>query len=316
MRGLSVLVILLLCAAPRLCAALEISFTSSAAVDGATITLADIAEIKGDSELARALASQFIAHAPAPGESVTTNNTNVTRNLTSQLNLPAAISWQGKATTTITRKAHKIGSRQILKYIDEFIASHKHQLPDAQITFKPTSLPIPFVLPTGKLTYEIIPSNPAILGSSRFSIIFKVDDRVRKNISVRGKLSAMGNVVVATSRIKGGTLIHPGQVALRQVDLARYRTPALMLRDVIGKKSKRNFKKDAVIEHSGIETPPVIVKGQLVKIFLNHGGLKLTATGIARMDGKQNQMIRVKNISSNKILYCQVTAPGLVEVKI
>ena len=49
-------------------------------------------------------------------------------------------------------------------------------------------------------------------------------------------------------------------------------------------------------------------------MVINHGSMHLSTVGIARNNGRQDQMIRVQNINSNKIVYCRVAAPGLVEV--
>jgi flagella basal body P-ring formation protein FlgA len=67
---------------------------------------------------------------------------------------------------------------------------------------------------------------------------------------------------------------------------------------------------------SSIEIPPLIRKGQLVKIHINHNGMHLSASGISSMNGKQDQIIRVVNTVSKKMIYCKVSAPGIVEVQI
>jgi flagella basal body P-ring formation protein FlgA len=60
----------------------------------------------------------------------------------------------------------------------------------------------------------------------------------------------------------------------------------------------------------------MVARGQMVKIVLISGALRVTATGIASMNGVKNQVIRVRNISSRKLLYCRVLAPGIVEVRL
>jgi flagella basal body P-ring formation protein FlgA len=63
-----------------------------------------------------------------------------------------------------------------------------------------------------------------------------------------------------------------------------------------------------------VENLPVVKRGQQVKIAIKAGALLLTATGLAYNDGKLDQMIKVQNISSSKIILGRVAGPGLVEV--
>jgi flagella basal body P-ring formation protein FlgA len=99
-------------------------------------------------------------------------------------------------------------------------------------------------------------------------------------------------------------------------DLSTLRTPCTDLRRVLGKKLTRKLRVGSVLDLSFIEFPPVIQKGQLVKMVVRQNGLQLTATGISYKNGKQNEIIRVKNIRSNKNVFCKVVSPGLVEVQI
>ncbi len=40
----------------------------------------------------------------------------------------------------------------------------------------------------------------------------------------------------------------------------------------------------------------------------------LTATGLAHSDGKIDDLIRVQNLNSNKVVFGRVAGPGIVEV--
>jgi flagella basal body P-ring formation protein FlgA len=148
------------------------------------------------------------------------------------------------------------------------------------------------------------------------SLVYKVDDTIVKNISVRGKLKAMTPVAILTQNVKRGSILHPDMVQLQSKDLGKLRTPCTDLREVLGRRLTRSLRTGSVLDMSSIEIPPLIRKGQLVKILLNHNGMHLSATGISSMNGKQDQIIRVVNTVSKKMIYCKVSAPGIVEVQI
>jgi len=44
--------------------------------------------------------------------------------------------------------------------------------------------------------------------------------------------------------------------------------------------------------------------------------MELTATGIAREDGAKNDVITIRNASSQKDILCRVAAPGIVQVEL
>jgi flagella basal body P-ring formation protein FlgA len=293
---------------------LQITFKKNATVKGSTITLGDIVEFDADSEVSRALSTQVIGQAPLPGETVSLRSLYIKNNLEARLKLQKELLWNGSPRVSLTRLGTYVGPTKILKIIDEYLAKNKKNLPDAEIRFVAGSLPLPFTLPAGKLTYEVIPSNPGILGSSRFSIIFRIDDHVAKNMSVKGKIEALAPVVIAATRLSKGTILNRGQLTLAVRDIGKISSPGREINNFIGKKLKRSLREGSVIYTSMVEARPVIKRGQRVKIVLRHGAMSLSATGIARNNGRQDQMIRVQNTSSNRIIYCRVAAPGLVEV--
>jgi len=299
---------------PQTCGALEITFAKSATVEKSVITLGDIAKFNNTSELAQALSTQIVGQSPAPGETIFLRSIGIKQYLISTQSLPGNISWQGSPTVALKRAGLTIGPDRILNIIKNYIKDNKENLPEADISFLPSSLPIPFTLPVGKLTYEVIPSHPGILGSSRFSMIFKIDGKVVKNMSVRGSVKAIANVVIASQSMSRGSVLHRKNLKVTKADISSIPSSCRDLSDLIGKKLKRHIKAGTPILLSMVKALPVVRSGERVKIIITSGSMILTATGLAYSDGQINQMIRVQNLRSRKIVYCRVAAPGLVEV--
>ncbi len=309
----SLLIILALCvAAPAY--GLVIEFKESATVDDTSVTLGDIAVFDEDTELTRSLASQNVAQAPSPGQEIQLQTRSIQQYFDTNLNVTTPIYWRGAETTHVVRNVVEINPAQVLGIIDTFLDQNKNDLPQAEIRFIPTSQPLPFVIPTGELRWEVIPSDPGIVGSSRFSIIFRVDGRVRKNMSVRGHLEVITKVVVAATEIRKGEVLTSQHLTTAVQDISNLREPCLDPREILGKKITRSFKPGNVILLSQVDFPPMVQKGELVRMIVSKGSLRLTATGVARSDGKKNETIQVQNINSNKIVYCRVSGPGIVEV--
>jgi len=306
----------LLVALVSVCAAapLEVTFKQAVTVDGDSITIGDIAALSGESSLAESLAGQTVEQAPDPGQSIALDTRSIINRLVRRNATLLSVLWQGAATINVSRSFTTIDSEQILAAIDDYLEENRHRLPQADIRFIPDSPPLPINLPTGEISRQVIPSSPAVIGSSRFSLIYTVDGRVRKNFSVLGRVEAIAPVVIATKTLKYDDIISDDAITVEPRDLGRIANPTGVTELVVGSVVKRTIPSGSAIDTTAIEQPPVVRKGELVKIFISHKQMVLTATGIAKADGRKDEMIRVRNSSSNKLIYGRVDAPGIVEV--
>jgi flagellar basal body P-ring formation protein FlgA len=315
-KQLVLLVFLLISVMSSPVQAFDITFRGTATVPGSSITLAEIAVINSDSELAQTLGSQSVAASPDAGQKIILDTRTISKKITDTVADPAEIQWHGASSVTVERLGNTLTTQKILEIINSYIRERAKELPKAHYTFSPKEPPLPFLVPVGDIKWDVTPSNPELVGSKRFSIIGRIDNRVIKNFSVHGTLEAIAHVAVAASSLRRDDLITASQIQMEPRDLSELRAPCLQPNQVVGKKLLRNIKAGAAIELTALEFPPLVKKGGLVKILCQKNGLELTASGIAKTDGKQDQIIKVKNISSDKEIFARVAAPGLVEVQI
>lgn len=311
---LRLLIILMILLLPQHLYAFEVTFKKNVNVDNATVTLGDVATIDTIDETAKALLTIPVANSPAPGDKAYLRSVNIKKYLLSSQTLPEDISWNGSSIVEVDRNGISIDSKRILDLVADYLRSQKDSLPLAVIRFIPTSHPLPFTLPTGQLTCDVIPSNPGILSSSRFSLIFKVDDRVVKNMSIRGKIEARANIVTTAIPVKKGTILSARHIQETVMDITDIKDPGFSVDEFLGKKLKRSLRAGSPVKVSMVESLPVIYRGEKVKIVIQAGAMLLTATGLAHSDGKINDLIRVQNLNSSKIVFGRVTGPGVVEV--
>jgi flagellar basal body P-ring formation protein FlgA len=294
--------------------ALEIVFKESASVADSVVRLADVAEIGQQTPLAEDLGQQVVGQAPQLGSSLTIDANGLARQLRAKTGAAAELHFSGATSIKVKRSEQVIDNERIMAMISEFFAANKHRLPPAEISFTPTAPSLPFAIPEGELQVEIIPSNPNILSSSSFSLILTVDGKVVKNMSVRGQLKAMAQIVVTSEPLRRGTVLqaqHLGQAAVDINDLAE---PEFDSQRLLGRQLTRSLPTGSPILGYMIKEQPVVRRGQLVKITIASGSLHLSATGLAHNDGRIDQMIKVQNLSSNKTIHGRVTGPGMVEV--
>ena len=317
LRSILIGLFFLIVSLPATAFGLEIRFQAEAEVRGKSVTLGDISCITPDSERARQLAALKLFKAPQPGRETTRRAADVTKQIINRHNdTLEGIDWGGADTIRIKRAAIHIGPDEIREILDNYLSRNKNYLPPADNRFKELHLDHPFDLPVGVLETEVIPADPSILSSHRFTVIFRIDSKVEKNIAIRAELEALAPVAVAAANLRRGTVIHDSDISFAQLDIINLRNPCLDPAELIGKRIKRSIRQGYPFDRLAVELPPIIRRGELVTIFVRKGPLLVTAKGIARHDAIQGAMVKVLNKNSKKEILCRADGPGLVQVEL
>lgn len=210
----------------------------------------------------------------------------------------------------------RVDQDRVSGLLEAYLVARAEALPAARVRFKEIEKVKPQILPEGTATCELVPADPAIIGSRRFSLIFRVDGRVAANLALRTELEALAPVAVAALDLPRGAVLAPGDVRLLERDLTDLREPCLDADYLVGKSLRRSVRAGEALQKGVLDTPPVVRRGDLVTMTLRSGSLLLTAQGAARENGVTGESIRVRNNSSQKEVLCRVTGPGAVEVEI
>lgn len=313
LRAILLLSILLVFWSSIAAATTTVSFKEKVAVNSSKIHLADIADITPTSETG-ALGQINIAAAPQLGQIKTLETAPILATLHHNP-LAKDVVWQGSAQVMVLRQTTRIKKAQLLEIVENYIHQNKDNIPEGEVRFTALRVPKEILLPRGEVSWQVLPSRPEIVNSSSFSIDFLVDGKPVKTCHVRGKLEILYPVAVALDNIKRGQPITEASIGFMQKDVTQLRHPIFSAQDVVGMLAKRTLKKGRAINYEHITFPPVIAEGELVKIFATKGNLKITTNGIAKGSGLTGEIIRVKNITSNKLIYARVDAPGRVSVE-
>lgn len=307
-------VLLLLSAGTTLYAETTVNFHAQVLIAGEQVTLGEIAVISPQSSESFALSQTLISSSPAPGKSKTLQAPSIIASLRHE---PAAagVRWEGAAQIKVERKAVIIKQDQLINILAEYLASNSDKLPKGDIRFTSIRTPSEVVLPSGEITWRITPSRPTLADSTSFSIFFKVNNKPSVNCTVRGRVEVIAPVAVMTETVRRGQIILPGQIKLVRKDLISIEHPVLSLSEAVGMQAAKTLGSGKVVEQDHLTSPPVIESGELVKIIAGRGNLRISTKGVARTAGLIGDTIRVKNLSSNKLIHARVDGPGTVSVE-
>lgn len=88
------------------------------------------------------------------------------------------------------------------------------------------------------------------------------------------------------------------------------------LSELIGMTVKRNIKQGDLITRRNLENDYLVNKEQHIKLLINSASFSASVKAIALEDGLKGQLIKVKNLSSGKVVEGKTIAKGVVEASL
>lgn len=174
--------------------------------------------------------------------------------------------------------------------------------------------------------FEIMVQNNAPaegLGIKEFWIDHHTGQFIANLITVTGQTQRVSGLAVlmlpvpiAKKRLLPSEIIRFEDIEIVELPWQRVHSFAVLdPKELIGKQVKHVITEGRPVQLQSVIPPIVVARGAEVKIELNHGSLRLFATGKALGDAHLGQEVRVVNLSSNKTITGIARAEGIVEVK-
>jgi flagella basal body P-ring formation protein FlgA len=133
----------------------------------------------------------------------------------------------------------------------------------------------------------------------------------REERFVRGTVSAM--VVVAAEPITAGRPIAAADVKLERRDVSTISDAVSDQEEVVGKASRRVLHNGDVIALHLLVDPILVKRGSMVNISARAAGVEAQVPGEVLDPGHRNEIVRVRNTASGKIIRARVLSEDTVE---
>jgi flagellar basal body P-ring formation protein FlgA len=173
------------------------------------------------------------------------------------------------------------------------------------------------VLHQESVTLEVV-NDPAedFIGDANFSVKYYSGRNLVKEETVRVGIEVSTDVVVSKRELVKYREVTDEDVYVQKKWLKRIPANLVtVLSDIVGKTLAFNVRPNSEITKNSIRTPLLIKKGNVVRIVFDNDNFSITTVGISEEDGARDKVIKVKNLSSNKIIYARVTGDSLVKVE-
>ena len=150
--------------------------------------------------------------------------------------------------------------------------------------------------------------------AGRKLIKVRCDDHKPWSVFIPVQFEHWQPVVTAVQPIQRNAVITAADIVIREQQLQGLSSDYLIrLNDAIGSRATRPIMAGKPLSNSGLAQPKWVKRGDNVMIIANYQGVSAKMSGTAMGDGSKGQQIKVRNLSSKRIIKAKVIAPGKVQ---
>lgn len=312
-QGLGIVLLLAL----TVLADVTVKFRSSAEVMGSDILLSDIAEVQGDNaDLVRELGALRVGHAALPGFAINIPTPHLrVAVFKPYYNQGRNIILDGARDVVVkTRSRTLYGvslTEQIRSVLSGMLPWPTHKL---QITF--SSIPDELLIPDENysLTLETA-SDCDFRGNEPMQAVLSHEGVEIKRFPFNVKIRLFETVCVAGQKLKRKAPLEPEDIRMETRDITEVRNKIFTSPlDLSGKILARTLLVGAILTDEVIDSPPLVKRGDKVRIISREKSAMVSIDGIARKDGRMGEKIPVRNSLNNRLTDAWVCGEGEVSL--
>ncbi|HNS56891.1 MAG TPA: flagellar basal body P-ring formation chaperone FlgA [Smithellaceae bacterium] len=178
-----------------------------------------------------------------------------------------------------------------------------------------TALP-QLAIPEGKVTWKVESrGNEDYLGETNFVLKLYNNGVLFREEPVRARIEVLREFVVSTKNMGRNHVVAAEDISLQKRWVRSIPLNSISdMNDVIGKSLCLAVRPNTEITGNMLKAVNAVTRGRIVQVVLDSGAINITTMGMAEEDGVEGSFVRVRNISSNKIIYARVVGESKVKV--
>lgn len=212
-----------------------------------------------------------------------------------------------------------------LAHAKERVHESVREFIEANMPWLPGTVRVDFISPEpeiparGKeMILRIEPAgNADFIGDAAFLVRMSAGGKFMRTETVRTRIEVLRDIVVAAKAIRSGAILTDQDVRLAKKWVRRNLQDAVSRpEDAIGKRVTSPARPGMELSAFMLKDAPLVHKGKMVRVLFDNGSMRISTVGISEEDGTAGNMVRIRNVTSNKVIYARVLGDALVGVEI
>lgn len=299
-------------------APVTITLKDVAEVKGETILIADVARVRAAMpEVAKLIANVTVADAPEINTSKKVTADEVRAGLAKLPLDLSRIAIEGAQSVAVSRAGQTITPENLKAAVRRHVIEHTG-LPAEDVVCEFVRTPRAFAVACGEVTYSVVPvSNKPYSGYQAFSVCVRTDGIETETRRVAVKIRLFRSVVVVRRRIARDEVIRGEYIRLERrevtTSVGNYFTRSA---DVVGKRATRSVSAGVLLTDVMVGKPLAVRRNDCVTLCARRGAVRVRTKCIALKDACVGESVDVMNTDSKKVIRARVVAPNLVELEL
>lgn len=149
---------------------------------------------------------------------------------------------------------------------------------------------------------------------SSFRVSFYSGGSLLREKSVSVSIEVLTDVVVSARSLAKNTVISKKDLKVQSRWLKNVPENLVRLSEATGRILTRSIGVNATITKNILGEPCLVKRGKVVRIVIDNDAIRVAVSGVSEEEGSLDQVIKVKNLSSNRIVYARVMDGDTVRV--
>lgn len=289
---------------------IQIDLKKFAKVKGDVVYLKDITEIKAKGEEPAFI--NFLKNLPVSQSPKPTSSINISKNqllLLFQKNHISLDSFKfgGSPYCIVARDYKKLSPQDIEKKVKDFIRKNYKNTNVVSLNLPDKT----YFIPSNSITEKVVLRSESSKHLYLDYYIYENGKPIYK-IPITVNVKKYMRVIAAKKDIPKGKILTLEDLKTAEIEFKRRAGYITEIENAVGKVAKRDIKKGSVIKSSLLKLDYKVKRRKNVKIIYRNGNINIEMLGLALENGAIGDVIRVKNISSGKVILCKVIKENTV----
>ncbi|HMM20896.1 MAG TPA: flagellar basal body P-ring formation chaperone FlgA [Selenomonadales bacterium] len=300
-----------------LAAGVTVAVNPEATVAGPDLTLGDLARITGeDTARVQMLKLLKLGSAPPPGMRMNLTPETLGERLVAQSADWSDITWQVPPLITITTASQTVKGEAIAARAKEAIIQRLGAGgADSDVMLAVLATPPDALVPLGKVDFNVdIPYGIRFNVPTTASVAIRVDGRTYTTVGVKIDVKAYRNIVVASRNLVYGEILASDAIRMERCEVGHLTGYITDPEKVLGLMVRKPVAAGAPVIETILAKPLIVKRNSNVTIIAQIGDIVVMAGGKALQQGREGEIIRVQNLSSQRVFAARVIDGTTVQV--